>query len=305
MLPRGATSLRFVKHHVPASSASSCGASDVTDATWVSAPPRINTPHCFLPGTAFRRAGMTDSYVRAAELRKGDVLEGVGEAHVCVSTVEKHRPEEHDLIHICTSESKFCVTRDHKILVCGPTGLAVPAAAGDLMAGQALPSVYDGNAYHAVLSVIRERRQTAVVGVCFAEEAAPVLAWAFPKHRPRVVRDAAAVACLGTRHRSADTLQRAGLVVSRTFLDEPRPKYRTRSAGASPDCRSEWSVGTLLHPDRCKVCEIHHRFMLDFGSAYKKLTPCNKGAGCQDCHARHPEFARRHSASSRSSRSAA
>mmetsp|Transcript_96884 Transcript_96884/g.244283 ORF Transcript_96884/g.244283 Transcript_96884/m.244283 type:complete len:327 (-) Transcript_96884:50-1030(-) len=273
------------------------GSSHASAVSWVSAPPSRSTPQCFLPRTAFQRPDGT--FVRAAELKSHrDVLLGPAQRLIRVLDVAKHLPQERDIIHVVCDEPRLSVTPDHRLLIEGCSGGPVAVEARSLMrrhlTSQPLPRIFDGNRFHVIHEVRQTTETTQLVDVCLDADDAAVLAWQFPKQRPRSISTSAAVACLGRA--VADRVALAGAREGRTFLDgsiaeSQAPRLRIRSAGSAGDPRSAWSAGTTSHdpsdPARCQVCRVHHRFMQDAGNT--RATPCRHGASCRYCHAPHPE----------------
>lgn len=280
------------------SSKSESSSSAESIASWISV--HSDRPRCFLPNTAFRRT--TDgAFVRAAGLRKGDLLEGPDGSTACVMEVRKHKPgaASVEFIQLTTEGGSFVCTWNHQLLVVGPDGECIPIEAQTLMNNtQRMPSIVTGAEPLPILKVEKFSRCQALVELCFASESSAVLAWVFPSGRlPRSVRRSASVACLGRRHGESDSLDLAGLAVSKTFLDDknihahPATSCRSSSVGAHVNPRSCWSIGTLAHdeahPERCKVCPVHHRFL--HNALDSSRGSCRRGALCRLCHAAHHE----------------
>lgn len=280
-------SLSLSSASMPSSGSRGSGRSS---ASWVSAPACSSGPHCFLPETHFRRPD--GSYVTAAALkRSGDILVGPEGKFAQVLHVEKYKPEEREVVCLTTADASFRITSDHRLLVKGPNGSAEPVLARDLLAGGRMPEVFDGSTYNIVKDLKLTRLRTQVVDVCFEEELIAVLAWTFPPRRkPRIVRNSAAVACLGRQ-----VADRMMLMIGDdclTPLANKEYSMRSRSCGAPANPTSTWSVGSLRHsdddPGRCRVCAVHHRFMLDTQEP-KTASPCRHGPACKYCHEPHLE----------------
>lgn len=263
--------------------------------SWVSSPARATTQRCFSSAVVFQRP--SGQRVRAAELclRGGDVLLGPGGVEEVVKKVEKHAPQERDMVQIRTAKGVIELTGDHEILVEGPDGelqrsLADRFAQLDRAALPAqFPKIFDGKRFQEVVAVVSSKKVLQVVDVCFERQDAAVLAWFFTVARqPRTLHSKAAFACLGRQHSSADLIDQYGHGVSKTFIDgkaTPPMATRSRSADARPSHQSLWSVGTLKHPTSCTICFEHHRHLQQPSTSHH----CRKGASCQDCHAWHAD----------------
>lgn len=244
-------------------------------------------------------------YVRVAELRKGDVLEGPGGAQCVVYNVVKHRRQDRDVVRLQTAKGHFSVTTDHRIVIQGADGSPVPATAQELLSlrrASITCRIFNGTDFEEVLHVQDHVLDVQVVELLFQSDEAQVLAWEFPSRTPRSVRDAAAVACYGRHWSAADLLDQAGIEPNDVLYIAPpsaQPPAAQRASSAPPrqfDPRgvagnpySSWSVGTIPHsPEGCSgnVCAVHHRFMAGKASA----SPCKYGAGCKMCHAAHNEL---------------
>mmetsp|Transcript_83336 Transcript_83336/g.231251 ORF Transcript_83336/g.231251 Transcript_83336/m.231251 type:complete len:323 (+) Transcript_83336:487-1455(+) len=293
----------------PAASISSSATrlSAISSASWVSVPVQCKGRHCFLPDTQFKRPD--GSYVTAAGLRRsGDTLLGPQGTVAQVIDVQKYKPVERDVVSIRTAESAFRVTADHWLLAKGPKGLPVPLQAQSLLQeGGGMPEVFDGSKYHVVTDVSCGKLTTQVVDVCLESERSAILAWTFPPQRkPRRVRPAAAVACLGRQ-----VADRLALMLGTPCYLAPQTRTasgrRSRSCGDPGDPASPWSVGTRAHsdhdPGRCEVCAVHHRYVRDQHEP-KTAPPCRHGASCKYCHAPHHERTRVRPTKSTSSESA-
>lgn len=270
--------------------------------SWVSAPARLTTVHCFLPATVFaRKDGDQTLAIRAAEIpgHGGVILRGMRSSWVRVQESQRHQPVQRDFVSFHTWYANFQVTADHRLLVESPSGTPVEVEARNLIGvDTGARSIFDGLQFHPVLEVESFTAVRQVIELRFADPTAPVLAWLFPDREESgalCLDPEAAVACFGRRLSSGDAP--SGFVESRTFLDpiddtnadwQPR---RSRSCGNRPDPRSPWSLGTRNHdasqPQSCHVCLLHRKFMQG-----KSDRPCPRGAFCPHCHGDHPEVTR-------------
>mmetsp|Transcript_82667 Transcript_82667/g.267628 ORF Transcript_82667/g.267628 Transcript_82667/m.267628 type:complete len:364 (-) Transcript_82667:146-1237(-) len=295
----------------------------LSDASWVSAPARLNLPRCFAPSTAFRLAfpGSADArlgvsgqnFVRAAELRSGVLLEGP-QGPARVHKVIKLPPLERDFVRLhflrdssavqgasASSSPKcdtFCITADHKVFIRQPDGSLTPVSAQELISlvgnGRG-PCIRSAFGFQEVMTANRETNRMPVVEVWFYDPNAAVFAWEFPSRTPRTVRESAAVACGGQFHSTSYSFEAMGNAVASTFwgsMTQPRALRRSSSLGATPSPVSTWTIGTIGHDDaelgKCKVCAVHHRYLMPISN-----TRCKYGARCKLCHHPHPELDRR------------
>lgn len=288
-----------------ASDRCSCDITDIsiqTVVSWATAPARSTVPHCFLPGTTFRRAS-DGQFLRAAELcgAGGDYVLGPNGTTVLVRSAQKVAASERDLVKITIAgtDTPLIVTSINRILIKGPNGNDVPqpCCAADLSRMDA-PEMFDGTTFCSVVRVDEFVKSTEVVEIQFGEDGA-ALAWLVPRrNRSRSVEPAIKqIAVLGKEF----TFEDFGFAKVRTFIDftgrsSPR-RQRGRSADSKPDAGSLWSVDTRSHsdsqPDRCSICPTHHRYLRDTnieGLHASKATPCSQGAACRKCHAQHSEL---------------
>ncbi|CAK0906808.1 unnamed protein product [Prorocentrum cordatum] len=153
-----------------------------------------------------------------------------------VSAAQKHPNVERDIVYLKTEPNSypFQVTKDHPLLVEGPSGDLVDVTAQDLL--QDRRRIYDGTRFRRVTEAFERREATEVIEVTFLDDAA-VLAWVLPKRpvhaRPQLL-DGAAVVCLGAPPQRTDAV-----FVHNTFLrtrgsaDRDRQSSRrSRSADA-------------------------------------------------------------------------
>jgi hypothetical protein len=223
------------------------------------------------------------------------ILLGPSGAEVMVLRAVRHTAVCRDLVRIWiqSSPASLSVTAEHHLLAQNREGRLVPLSAGDFvkrfMDGIA-PSLFNGSEFCKVVKAVQFKQCTEVVEVCF-ENNACALAFLLPRRHRHSSKEYGTVAVLG----NLPTFEDYGFTQTRTFIDSEAPQLRrSHSAGNMPHLKSCWSVGSMKHddrhPERCDVCTIHHRFLLDQERPGSKLAkPCAAGAACMKCHALHPE----------------
>jgi len=271
-----------------------------------SASSKDGAPECFLPHTRFLLAGGS-KFVTAAELcgNGGASLVGPNDSTVVVLRTSKLKKEKRELayIHAAHSDGAFVVTADHRLLVEGPAGQTEAEArivVQEFSRGSHwATSVYDGSCFHAVKNAFLYDKETEVVQV-FIQGDESALMWIRPRHqRSKSAHPANRHYAIAVKGEHLDPVRDRGVAVSRTFITpiEADPAVqslsRSRSEGSLPNPSSLWSKGTIEHPDHCRICHRHHRFLLDQESPNKaNATPCPHGASCRFCHARHSDVSR-------------
>lgn len=281
-----------------------------TEASVATAPATLAAPHCFLPNTTFLtcedRRRCTASQLRASG---GDLLLGPDSAQVLVERVIRHPAVERDLVRLCIKNvtTAFVVTAEHRLIACTLDGVRQARCARDCardVTKGLVVHLFDGHDSVRVVEANAFKKSEPVFEVHFAGDNC-ALTYLIPR-RARSSEGVGVLAVLGNAPSRAHSFQ---LMEKRTFLDLPNVVPCTRWSRSVPQLKSSaplgeanptslWSVGTIGHseafPARCKVCDSHHRYLLDRASPCCDLVrPCRKGAECSFCHAAHPELGRR------------
>lgn len=189
-------------------------------------------PNCFPPQDLFRRANLEDSYVSAAELRRGDRIVGPGGDGVLVVSAQQHPRKFRNIVRIRAGQSDavLVVTSDHRVQV-DPGGEFQSAGAIVRKFNQGEhPVVSDGSRVHVVKEATYRKERTAVIEVKFAGDDVAFV-WLRPRRWRSRSADCPRIVVRGERpdaislHVGAAALPeeqeaRYGFTCRRSFIDD-------------------------------------------------------------------------------------